>query len=201
MSLVFCQSQEKKKRSIFEPHFITLTYGYGGEDNFAFNDEDYFYKTDIVKASFYYPINQRKYQLGISIQPQIHFLEHQLLNEHFVRPHEANFELLRARYTKIKQMKLYALQAELSLKKKIAKKLEVLAFLSVGPALIDTETERLSKGFTFIENLGLGVNYNFGKQWFFIVKPSYNHVSNAEIQEKNSGYNSLNIEIGFGFHM
>ena len=182
-----------------KPHLIVLSYGYGAEDNFAFNDKDYSYKTHIIKVSFYYALNQRRYQLGFSVQPQIHFLEHQLLNEHFVQPHETNFEALRARFTQLKQMTLYALQGEFSIRRKITKKMEVLAFLSVGPAIIDTETERLTKGFTFIENIGLGINYQFGKQWFFTIKPSYNHISNAEIQERNSGYNSMNIEFGLGF--
>ena len=201
MSLFYCQSQEKKKQSIFKLHSVTLYYGLGAEDNFAFNDEDYIYKSDVIKASFYYPINQHNYQLGLSLQPQIHFLEHQLLNKYFVQGHEANFEILRDRYTQLKQMNLYALQGELSIRKKFAKKLEVFAFLSIGPAFIDTETERLSKGFTFIENLGIGVHYKFGRLWFFSFKPSLSHISNAELQENNSGYNSMNIEFGLGFNI
>ena len=201
LSVFLCQSQKERKESIFRPYSVALHFGYGTEDNFAFNDKDYSYQTNFIKATFYYPINQRKYQLGLSIQPQIHFLEHQLLNEQFVRPHEVNFQQLRDRFTRSKSMKLYAMQAELSLSKKITGKLSAIAFLAVGPAIIDTETERLSKGFTFIENIGFGIHYAFNEKWFLIIKPNYNHVSNAQLLERNSGYNALNIEFGLGFQI
>lgn len=201
LSSVACISQKENERSKFTPQRIALYYGFGSEENFAFNDEDYTYKTRVIKASLYFPLNQRSYQLGLSLQPQVHFLEHQLLNKFFVQPFETNFEELRAEFTQLKDMRLYALQGEFSVKKEIIRRLEITAFLSFGPAIIDTETERLSKGFTFMENLGFGIHYEFRKKWFLMITPSFNHVSNAELQERNSGYNALNIEFGLGFQL
>ncbi len=198
---IFCISQQKNSASKFRLEKISFYYGIGNESNFIFNDKDYSYKIDLVKASLYYPLNKRKYQLGLSIQPQIHFIEHQLLNEFFIQPNESNFQELRDRFTQIKSMRMYALQGELSIKKHLLNKVDVLAFLSFGPAIIDTETERLSKGFTFIENLGLTIDYLITDKWFLSIKPSFNHVSNAKLLERNSGYNSLNLEVGFGFRI
>ena len=199
MSFILIGAQEVVKSSKLIPHSIGVFYGRGVQKNIFFNDLDYAYETNLIKLSLYYPLNQRNYQLGLSIQPQVHFLEHQLRNLYFVQPQEANFEELRERFTQIKQMRLYALQGELSLKKEVLNKLDVSLFLGFGPAIIDTETERLSKGFTFIENLGLGIHYAISDQWKLVVRPSYNHLSNAELQDRNSGYNAMVLEFGITF--
>ena len=72
-------------------------------------------------------------------------------------------------------------------------------FFAVGPAIIDTETERLAKGFTFMENFGLGIRYELLADFFIELKPNLNHVSNARIQLPNSGYNVLNLEFGLSW--
>jgi len=195
-SSIGCFSQEDKTASKLKPNNIGVYYGFGNEQNLLIKDDDYLFKTQYIKASFYYKLNNRKYQLGLSIQPQIHFLKHQLLNKFFVQPFEDNFEENRLIFTKLKSMRLYALEFEISIKRKIFEKLDAHVFFGIGPAIIDTKTERLSKGFTFIENFGVGLTYQLSKKLFIDIKPSYNHISNAQIQPENSGYNVLNLEIG-----
>ena len=193
---VFCYSQQKKINSKFVPYKIGIFYGVGNEKNFVFYNHDYFYKTHIVKVNVHYAIRNGFFQLELNLQPQLHFIKHQLLNKYFVLPTDENYEENRIAFTKLKSIQLYALQFELLAKRKITKRLEAFAFFAIGPAIIDTETERLSKGYTFIENIGLGLSFELREKLFLDVKPSFNNISNAQFQLSNSGYNTLNFEIG-----
>ena len=76
-----------------------------------------------------------------------------------------------------------------------------MAFFAVGPGVIDTQTERLARGFTFIENLGIGIRYELLNDFFVEFKPNFNHVSNARLQLPNSGYNVLNLEFGLSWEL
>ena len=53
-------------------------------------------------------------------------------------------------------MHLYAFELGFILKKKLLKKLDLQATIGLGMATISKRTERLAKGFTFIENFSLG---------------------------------------------
>ena len=118
-----------------------------------------------------------------------------------MQPSDENYEENRILFTRLKSMQLYALQFELLAKWKFLKKLDGYVFFAIGPGIIDTETERLTQGFTFIENIGVGLSYSISEQLLFDIKPSYNHISNAQIQLSNSGYNSLNIEVGLSLRL
>jgi len=72
----FSQTKDQK----MEPNSIAVYAGIGNEHTFLFDDTDYSFKSRYIKASFQYDLNQKKYQLSLAIQPQIHFLKHQLLN-------------------------------------------------------------------------------------------------------------------------
>ena len=193
----FCYSQQEKFNSKLTPYKIGIFYGVGNEKNFAFDNHDYFYKTQILKVNVHYAIRNGFFQLELNLQPQLHFIKHQLLNKYFVLPTDENYEENRLAFTKLKSIRLYALQFELLAKRKISKRLEAIAFFAIGPAIIDTETERLSRGFTFIENIGLGLSFELREKLFLDIKPSFNHISNGEFQLSNSGYNTINFEIGF----
>lgn len=200
---IFCcySGFSQSKHIELKPDAIGIYYGFGNEHNILFDDADYSYKTQFLKASFQYALNDRVYRWGLAVQPQIHFLKHQLLNPFFVRETEENFEEDRAIFTKLKSMQLYALEFEISVRRNLTKKLEVSAFFGFGPAIIDTKTERLAKGFTFIENIGLGIHYNLFKKLFLDLRPTFNHVSNARIQLPNSGYNVVNLEVGVSWNL
>lgn len=196
---LFVFSQQKK--SLVNPTSIGIYYGLGNESNFIFDDPDYLYKTQYLKASFNYALNDKKHKWSLVIQPQIHFLKHQLLNKFFVQSFQENFEENRIIFTKLKSMRLYGVTFEINIRRKILKKTEVLAFFAVGPGIIDTQTERLAKGFTFIENLGIGIRYELLNDFFVEFKPNFNHVSNARLQLPNSGYNVLNLEFGLSWEL
>ena len=162
----FSQSKNKKLKL----DVIGIYYGIGNEHTFLFDDPDYLYKANYLKASFLYNLNNKTYRWSLAIQPQIHFLKHQLLNPFFVRNIEENFEEDRITFTKLKSMRFYALSFEISVRRKVFNKLEVSAFFAAGPGIINTRTERLAKGFTFTENIGLGVHYGLSKKTIFRCK-------------------------------
>ena len=197
----FCFSQKDKFNSKLIPYKIGAYFGFGNEQNFIFDDLDYFYNTHYIKISLHYPLNDNTFQLELNLQPQIHFIKHQLLNKYFVLQTDDNYEDKRVSFTKLKSMRLYELQFELMAKRKVSKKIDAFAFLSFGPATVDRETERLKEGFTFIENLGLGLSYRLNENTIVEIKPSFNHISNAQIRLPNSGYNVLNLEIGLSIKL
>jgi len=202
--IILCQtigSFAQKKRERLKPENLSIYYGFGNEQNILFDDTDYFYKSKHVKISLDFLLKDGTYHLNLAIQPQIHFLKHQLLNEHFIRPFQENFEENRIIFTQLKSMHLYALGFEINISRRLFKKMEAKAFLGVGPAYIDTKTERLAKGFTFIQNLGIAINYQIGKQLFIELRPHLSHTSNAGITLPNSGYNTLNMEMGLSIEL
>ena len=74
-------------------------------------------------------------------------------------------------------------------------KTSVYGLANVGPMYIDTETERLQKGFAFSDIFALGSNYKFGRI-SLDVKCLFRHVSNANLQKPNFGYNAIGFELG-----
>jgi hypothetical protein len=70
------------------------------------------------------------------------------------------------------------------------------ANFGLGVAYIDKDTERLAQGFTFIENISLGVAYPFKSSEIYIGG-QIGHVSNFDFQLPNSGYDTLGFEIGY----
>ena len=59
----------------------------------------------------------------------------------------------------------------------------------------ETETERMANGFAFSDVLSFGLTYKI-KAISFDVRYGVRHVSNAELQQPNSGYNTTNLEVG-----
>jgi len=70
--------------------------------------------------------------------------------------------------------------------------------LGLGAGYISLESERLAKGFTFIENLSLGIVHSIRKSEFFLGA-TVGHVSNFNLQKPNSGYNIFGFELGYRF--
>ena len=96
-------------------------------------------------------------------------------------------------------MHLYAFELGFVIKKTLAKKLDFLATISLGLASIDTRTERLAKGFTFIENGSLGVSYAIAKRAFLYLGSNVGHISNFDFKSPNAGFSILGFEAGVSF--
>lgn len=198
-SVVFSQ---EKKNSIFRPYKIGVLFNEGNDKNFIFDDEDYFYKTQTYKFQTFHKLgNFKKFNFELIVQPQIQFAEHQLLNLWYVTPEQEGFRAKREEFLEFKTMNLYGLEFGFSTYRKISTKLLVNATASLGFMYINKRSERLAKGFTFIENFSLGSTYLFSKKIAFYLGANFGHVSNLNFLSPNDGYNILGYEIGLQYQL
>ena len=172
-----------------------FAYGLGNE----FKNRNYTYTNQYFKLQLYYRIKDTKsFKYEFVLQPELNLATHQLLNLYFVKPDELDYIAKREQYTKLKNVKEYVLNIGFMVRKPIFKSASIYVLGSVGPMITDTETERLSKGFAFADVLALGFTFKYNKV-IFDVRPNIRHVSNAGLQNTNSGYNTKNIDFGFLF--
>jgi hypothetical protein len=192
-------SQEKKK-SVLKPAKIGFLYNFGTNENFIFDDVDYTYSSQTFKGQAFYNLGTWKnLNFELIVQPQVQFLEHQLINEQFVIPDEENYLEKRSEFTKAKTMNLYGLEFGIAVKKQLTEKLDFQGTISLGFNYIDTRTERIAKGFTFIENFSVGFSHQTFTNSFIYLGTNFGHVSNLNFQQPNNGYNILGLEIGYSY--
>lgn len=184
------------------PKKIGFLYNFGTEDNFIFNDPDYFYTTNTYKVQLFYPLaSYKKFSFELIVQPQYQSVKHQLLNKWFVTPEQENYLEKRALYTQLKSINLYSIEFGFSTKHPVFSFLDAVLKISVGLSSIDTATERLAKGFTFIENASLGFDIKTSKATSLYIGSNLGHVSNFDFQLPNDGYNIFGIEVGFSYKL
>ena len=197
VSLISSSFGQKSEKGILSPTKLGIQFTQGNERSFLFNDPDYFYRTNTLKLQFYYPLAKwKKLDISLIIQPQVQFIQHQLYNEQFVLPEEENYLEKRARYTKLKSVSITALEFTIDVKKQVFKNTSLFLQLGLGLAIIDTSTERLIKGFTFIENANVGIEYSINSKTSVRLFSGIGHVSNLNFQLPNAGYNIFNTGIG-----
>jgi len=188
-------SQEKKINPSL--HKIGFLYSSAKQNNILFFDRDYDYKTNVFKFQLFYSLKKwGNWDINLIAQPQYQIAQHQLLNEQFVTPDEENFEFLREKFTQKKDISLYAFELGFQLRKALIRNIVFEATLGLGAGYISLESERLAKGFTFIENLSLGFAHKKNTSEFFLAT-TVGHVSNFNIQKPNSGYNIFGFELGY----
>ena len=174
---------------------LGLAYGFGKE----LKNSDYTYTNNYYKLQLYYALKETKnFRYELLLQPELNFAKHQLLNLYFVQPSDPNYIEKRERYTKLKDIKEYVFNVGFLMRKPIFKRASIYFLGSVGPMYTDTETERLSKGFAFSDVLALGITFKINTITIDI-RPNFRHVSNAGLQDSNSGYNTKNIDFSFSF--
>ena len=197
-SILFTSGQVRK--SYLKPYKIGVLYNYGVNENFIFDDPDYTYATTTYKLQAFYKLGTwKKLNFELIVQPQTQSLNHQLINKFFVTNDQENFEEKRVEFTKPKKMSLYGVEFGLVALKEITTKLYFQGGISLGFMSINNRTERLAKGFTFLENFTLGISYFATKKTNFYLGTNMGHVSNLNFQKPNDGYNILGLEIGFSY--
>ena len=188
--------QERKERQV-SINKVGVLFSKAKQNNLLFFDKDYDYKTNVYKFQLFYPIKKgESWDINLMLQPQYQMAQHQLLNEQFVTPDEENFEFLREKFTQKKDISLYAFELGFQLRKSLIKNIAFEATLGLGAGYISLESERLAKGFTFIENVSLGLAHTRNSSEVFVAT-TVGHVSNFNIQKPNSGYNILGFELGY----
>jgi hypothetical protein len=154
--ILFCSASlvtfsQNRNISVLKPAKIGFLYNDGSNENFMFDDPDYTLSVNTLKGQLFYKIgNVKNINFELIVQPQVQFLKHQLINEFYVTPDQENFEEKIAEFAKTKTMNLYGLEFGFASKIKLTKKLDLQGTISLGFCYIDTRTERLAKGFTFI---------------------------------------------------
>ena len=190
-------AQDKIKKSVLIPNSLGIFYNFTTEDNFLFNDPYYRYQAHILKLQGFYSLRKwNNSEVELIIQPQIHKIQHQLINEQFVLPSESNYLEKRMEFTNPKSIPLVGLEFAISFRQRLFAKLDAVFTGGAGIAHIDRRTERLAKGFTFIENLSLGFDYQILGKLSINTSMQFGHVSNFDIQQPNSGYSTMGFEIG-----
>jgi hypothetical protein len=193
-------SAQEPKKAILNIKKIGFLYNYAVSDNFIFDDKDFTYATNTYKIQAFYNVGSWKsLDFELIVQPQYQVIQHQLINEQFVLPSEENYKEKRTEFTTPKTMHLYAFELGFVIKKTLLQKLEVLVTLGLGLATIDTRTERLAKGFTFIENGSLGFSYKITNTTFLYVGSNIGHVSNLDFQSPNAGFSFVGFEAGISY--
>ncbi|MGO4905924.1 acyloxyacyl hydrolase [Flavobacterium sp. W20_MBD1_R3] len=176
---------------------LGFSFGLGSE----FKNRNYTYANQSFKLQFYSKIKESKnFKYEIVLQPELNFATHQLLNLYFVEPDEPNYIEKREKYTTLKDVKEYVFNIGLLMRKPVFKSASIYVLASIGPMIIDNETERLSKGFAFADVLALGFTFRINKV-VFDIRPTVRHISNAGLYKNNSGYNTKNIDFGVLFSL
>jgi hypothetical protein len=199
----FCSlssAAQTPQRGFLNIEKIGFLYNNAQSDNFIFNDTDFSYASNTYKIQAFYNLGSWKsLSFELIVQPQYQVLKHQLINEQFVLPSEENYQEKRKEFTSPKTMHLYAFELGFVIKKTLVKKLDFLVTISLGLAAIDSRTERLAKGFTFIENGSLGVSYAVAKRTFLYLGSNVGHVSNLDFKSPNAGFSVLGFEAGVSY--
>ena len=176
---------------------IGFNYGFGETNKFPFSTDDYTYDINFYKIQLNYLVAEwRKFDFEVNVEPNYYRTKHQLLNKYFVTPEDPDYLEKREEFTKLKTMNEYVLGIGFIVRYPIFNKFSASISGSIGPMYIDTETERMAKGFAFSDVLSFGLSYKI-KKLTFETRYGVRHVSNAELQQPNSGYNTTNLEFGF----
>jgi hypothetical protein len=193
VSLISTSFGQKSAKSWYTPTSYGIAYSFGDEKNFLFDDLDYFYESQSISIRLSYPLTSIKSLiLAVVVQPQVYHIQHQLLNEQFVRPTEENYINRRKLFTTKKRISLTALTWSIEAKQPLFTSFSLFMNIGLGLGYIDTETERLAQGFTFIENGDIGLEITLNAKTSFQVYMGLRHVSNFNTQLPNSGYNTVN---------
>ena len=188
------QETEKASRKLKK---VGLLFNSAKQNNFLFSDRDYDYQTNVIKAQLFYSLRKgEKWDINIILQPQAQFAKHQLLNPFYVSSDLTNVQELRDRFTQERNIALYQFELGFQLRTQLWDPIYFESTLGLGAGYISEESERLAKGFTFIENLSVGLAYQLTSSELYLGM-NVGHVSNFDTQTPNDGYNILGFEIGY----
>lgn len=191
----FAQSQEKPKRMQLQR--VGWVYGYGSSGKYIRQDSDYRYDNQSLKISTHFLWSKKnKHRWEVLIEPTIYRSKHESFN-----PWQAYFtsipnaDEMREKFMPFKRLNEYSLNFGVLYRRHVSNNFSVYTYANIGPMYIDTETERIKKGFAFSDIIALGVNYRI-QNFSVDMKTYFRHVSNANLQWPNYGLNSVGFELG-----
>ncbi|SDS22674.1 acyloxyacyl hydrolase [Gramella sp. MAR_2010_147] len=177
-----------------------LNMGFGSVDNPVFYDDDYFYEVHLRKIQIYYRIKSGSvFDYEFIFQPEVNFVRHQLTSDRFIVGGHLLYER-REEMKTLKSFNEYFMNFGMILRKSIRKDLDVYFLASIGPGYIERTTERMAKGIGFSDNIGFGASKKLNN-FYIDLRMGYRHLSNANFNEINDGYDIMVAEIGAGFYL
>ncbi|MGA8853839.1 MAG: acyloxyacyl hydrolase, partial [Christiangramia sp.] len=129
-------------------------------------------------------------------QPEINTVKHQLTSDRFLPSGHPLYDR-REELKTFKTFHEYIMNLGMVFRKNILDDLSVYFIASIGPGYVEKGTERMDKGIGFSDNLGFGFSKDFNKI-YVDTRIGYRHVSNADLNEINDGYDAMVIDIGIG---
>lgn len=176
---------------------IGLIYGYSSQNTFIKQDSDYTYENNIFKISNHINLSKKKkHSWELLVEPSYYRSQHESLNYwHEFYTDNPNPDEYRKKYMQLKTINEYVLNLGIIYRHTFNTKSSIYGALNSGPMYIDTDTERLKKGFAFSDVFSLGYNYKIHKI-SLDAKCMIRHVSNANFQYPNYGLNTVGFEFG-----
>lgn len=194
----FLYGQDISKRYFISSLGIHI--GSSSQESFLGNDPDYSHDNRFINIQLTHVVKTKgNWSFELLAQPTYYQTTHQLLNLFYIRPDEfENFEELRNRFTQSNDYEEYTLHLGLQIRYNFNNNLSLYTLSAVGPQISTESTERLRKGFTFSDIVGVGTSYRYKRvRWDF--RASLRHTSNAQLARPNSGHNSFSIETGVSY--
>lgn len=173
-----------------------IVVGYASQNTFIKQESDYTYESKIVKFSNHFNwAKSKKHSWELLVEPSYYLSKHQMINYWFISHTVENGDALRKEFMQLKTINEYVLNLGLVYRRYLNLKSSIYTTLNTGPMYIDTDTERLKKGFAFSDILSVGYNYKM-ENLSFDAKFMFRHASNANLQKPNYGLNSSGFELG-----
>lgn len=201
LSFVFCFCficvYSQKKEPSFKWLRTGFVYGFSSQNTFIKQDPDYRYESRSYKFSNHFHLSKKeKHSWEILVEPSYYSSKHESFNIwHKYFTSSSNIDDERAKFLPLKHMNEYVLNLGMIYRRNLTKELSAYGIANIGPMYIDTDSERLKKGFAFSDIFALGLNYKYN-HWSLDIKTMIRHVSNAETQYPNFGYNAIGFEFG-----
>lgn len=178
-----------------------FVYGFASQNTILKQDSDYSYESKIFKFSNHFLLSTKnKHSWEILIEPSYYRSQHQLFNYWSIKESGEAADALRAKYMVLKDINEYVLNVGLIYRYHLDSKSSLYTYLNAGPMYIDTDTERLKKGFAFSDIFSFGYNYRMNTI-SLDAKTMIRHVSNANLQQPNFGLNSIGFEFGIYYEL
>lgn len=178
-----------------------FVYGFASQNTLFKQDSDYSYESKIFKFSNHFLLSAKnKHSWEILVEPSYYKSKHQLFNYWSIKESGEAAAILRTKYMVLKDINEYVLNLGLIYRYNLTSKSNIYTYLNAGPMYIDTDTERLKKGFAFSDIFSLGYNYRMN-HISFDAKMLVRHVSNANLQVPNLGLNSIGFEFGVYYEL
>jgi len=174
---------------------LGFSYGFGSE----LNNNDYEFSNQFYKAEFHYLLKKKKsFKYEFILEPELNNARHKLINPDFISMDDPKYQEKWDRFSNGVSINQYIVNLGILVRKPIFNLMSIYFLGSAGPMIVDTETERQAKGFSFSHNLAIGLSVQFN-QIIVDIRPAFRHVSNARINTPNKGYNTTNIQFGVAF--